>query len=157
MHVNMHVLTFVTCPQDRPVTFHKLLWDTVYNNPRKQVHGCVFSKVGVPLPREKWALEVGPMSLSAQAKDTSGAKRFHTTEYFVFRAMMQDGGNNLRQGVILVAVKLRGPHLVAGKSPGKRKSVDKEISSLFFDPVDLQWQTAMGLDVSKGDAGACSV
>ena len=100
------------------------------------MHGCVFSKVGVPLPREKWALEVGPMSLSAQAKDTSGAKRFHTTEYFVKIAMMQDAGNNLRQGVILVAVKLRGRHLVAAKNPGKRTRVDKEIASLFFDPVD---------------------
>ena len=141
MHVDILtcMLTFVTCPQDRPVTFHKRLWDLVYNNPREQVHDCVFSKEGVPLPREKWAVEVGPMSVQAesvQAEDTIGAKRFHATEHFVGRAMMQDAGNNLRQGVILVAVKLRGRHLVAAKNPGKRTRVDKEIASLFFDPVD---------------------
>ena len=148
MHVgicNIHV--------DRPVTFHKRLWDLVYNNPREQVHDCVFSKVGVPLPREKWAVEVGPMSVQAESVQAED----HATEHFVGRAMMQDAGNNLRQGVILVAVKLRGRHLVAAKNTGKRTRVDKEIASLFFDPVDLLWQTVMGLDVSKGDAGACSV
>ena len=139
---------FLYCPQDRPVTFHKRVWDLVYNNPREQVHSCVFSPVGVPRPRDTWALTVG--KISHQAQRTSMVKKFHPLELFVSRALMQDAGNNLRQGVTQLSVKLRG-------RPARHARHSKVAPSLLFDPVDSPWQIAMGLDVSLGDAGACSV
>jgi hypothetical protein len=118
------------------------------------VHCCVFSQVGVPRPRDKWALAVG--NISDQALQTSRAKKFHPLEHFASRALMQDAGNNLRQGVTQLSVKLRGQwHQARHQARHARGSM--VAPSLFFDPVDPPWQIAMGLDVSKGDTGACSV
>jgi hypothetical protein len=44
------------CWQDRPVIFHRTLWDLVFNNPDERVWRGVFSKVGVSMSgRSLWA------------------------------------------------------------------------------------------------------
>jgi hypothetical protein len=91
--------------------------------------------------------------IAGMTQEVGVAKNFHVVAVHVVRAFMQDPSNNLRQGVLQVVVQLRGTVHICKHT----KTSNNEVASLFFEPVNSRWQQAMGLDVSGGDAGACSV
>ena len=151
------------CWQDRPVTFHRTLWDLVFNNPDERVWRGVFSKVGVSMRRNEWKITVGEIAAIA-ASALGDPKDFHVLELYVGRVLMQDAANNFRQGLHQLTAKLiGGPTCMSEacmRSKGQGSSTSKALSDvtpLFFAPVSDPWQRAMGLDVSQGNAGACSV
>jgi hypothetical protein len=139
------------CWQDRPVTFHRTLWDLVFNNPDQLVWRGVFSKVGVSMRRNEWRMTVGEIAAMA-ATALGDPKGFYVLEHYVGRVLMQDAANNFRQGLHQLTAKLIG-----GGQGSSTSKAGQDVTPLFFAPVSDPWQRAMGLDVSQGNAGACSV
>ncbi len=117
------------CWHDRPVTFHKMFWDQVFNNPSELVWRGVFSQVGVPKRRPVWKLTSSQIAALAATAPGSG-RHFHVLEHYVGHVLMQDAGNNVRQGLKQLMVKLIGGGQVANTS----KAV-QDVTSLFFAPV----------------------
>jgi hypothetical protein len=132
-------------------TTYVALWDLVFNNPSELVWRGVFSKVGVSMLRTEWRMTAGEIAAMA-ATALGDAKGFHVLEHYVGLVLMQDAANNVRQGLQQLTVKLIG----GGQGSSTSKAV-KDVTPLFFAPVSDPCQRAMGLDVSQGNAGACSV
>jgi hypothetical protein len=106
-----------------------MFWDQVFNNPSELVWRGVFSQVGVPKRRPVWKLTSSQIAALAATAPGSG-RHFHVLEHYVGHVLMQDAGNNVRQGLKQLMVKLIGGGQVANTS----KAV-QDVTSLFFAPV----------------------
>ena len=83
----------------------------------------------VSMLRNEWKMTVGEIAAMA-ATVLVDPKGFHVLEHYVGHVLMQDAGNNVRQGLKQLMVKLIGGGQVANTS----KAV-QDVTSLFFAPV----------------------
>ena len=123
--------------QDRPISFHRALWEEVFHNDARAV--CikkVFSQNGVPQPIMEAALW-DAMADAAAAKHPKKGDKMQVLEKVVATIMMQDTGNLVRQGHIHVSKRV-GPPVRGRKVP-----------SLVYDIVDAEWIQIMGLPAAE--------